>query len=298
MNLRGFLIGSIAIVGLFLSACGADRDGTGSDAPPNGQVQQPDEPPAPDAPYAFGEPDLSVALPPDLLEISGLAPLPDGRLAAIQDEEGILFILNPETGAVEEQEPFGDPADYEGIAWAGDRLFVLRSNGRLYELNGWPEGAMNVTEIRTPLRGRNDTEGLAYDPDANRLLIACKEEGGENLDEDVKAIYEFRLEDRSFNSTPVYQIDTNALEDETAIDSEFKPSAVAIHPQSGEVYVLSATASALVVMSSAGDVQHAWTLPDALFEQAEGLAFLPDGTLFISSEGQDGPGMLYRYDVR
>mgnify|MGYP006183157891 CR=1 FL=1 len=32
-----------------------------------------------------------------------------------------------------------------------------------------------------------------------------------------------------------------------------------------------------------------------MFEQPEGIAFFPDGTLYISSEGGDGPAMLYEF---
>jgi hypothetical protein len=36
-------------------------------------------------------------------------------------------------------------------------------------------------------------------------------------------------------------------------------------------------------------------LPAALYPQPEGIAFLPDGTLFISNEGPSGAATLLRF---
>jgi uncharacterized protein YjiK len=295
MNPRTLVIGSIFALGVLLSACGADQA-----APPAGDATPASNSAAPaanaaGAPYAFGDPDLSVALPEELREISGITTLPDGRLAAVQDEDGIIFLLNPGTGSVELRETFGDPADYEGIAWAGDRLFVLRSNGRLFEIEQWPEGSPRVTETRTPLRGRNDTEGLAYDQRNNRLVIACKEDGGDGLGDDEKAVYAFDLQSRELSEDPVLVLRQDDIESRTPLDREFKPSAVAFHPTTGDLYVLSATARGLVVVGTDGEIKGGWGLERSLYEQPEGLTFLPDGTLFISTEGATGPAMLYRY---
>ena len=302
MNLRSILTGPVLAAGLLVSACGADANNTASrsQSDPTGDQNRPASATvaAADAPYDFQSPDLRVELPGELLEISAITTMSNGKLAAVQDESGIVFVINPENGEVESEVQFGEPADYEGIAWSGDRLWVLRSNGRLFELNGWPGSDPNVHEIRTPLRGKNDTEGLTYDPSGNRLLIACKEEPGGNLDKDKKAIYAFDLATRSFNPDPVYVLDTKQLEESTPIDKKFKPSDVAIHPTTKEIYVLSGTVPGLVILDSSGNLKGAWKLDNGMFEQPEGLTFLPDGTLFISSEGQSGPGMLYRYAAR
>ncbi|HEX7071907.1 MAG TPA: SdiA-regulated domain-containing protein [Rhodothermales bacterium] len=295
MNPRTLVIGSVLAFGVVISACGADQANRSEDQPTT-TTNAPAESSNPaNAPYAFDDPDLSVALPDELREVSGISALPDGRIAAVQDEEGIIFLLNPETGAVELRETFGEPADYEGIAWADDRIFVLRSNGRLFEITQWPEGSPRVMDTRTPLRGKNDTEGLAYDARNGRLLIACKEEPGAGLGEDAKAIYAFDLTSRSLSEEPVFVLRQDQIESQTPLTRKFKPSAVALHPITGDLYVLSSTASGIVVVGADGTLKNGWSLSSSLYEQPEGLTFLPDGTLFISSEGGDGPAMLYRY---
>src|SRR5690606_37212141 len=67
--------------------------------------------------------------------------------------------------------------------------------------------------------------------------------------------------------------------------SGFKPSGLAVHPVTQEIYVLSSVRKAIVVLGADGSVTGAATLPEALLNQPEGLAFLPNGDLVLSSEG-------------
>lgn len=249
-------------------------------------------------PYLFEKPDVSFALPDELMEISGLTVLPNGHLGAVQDEDGILYALNRETGAIEGRYSFGDSGDYEGVEAVGDRVFVLLSNGNLIELTDWSQGTPKTETYKTDLKGKNDTEGLAYDADRERLLIACKEEPGNDLKKDKKAVYAFVLSNYELDPEPVYVIDLDELEKQFDGKGNFKPSSLAVHPSTGDLYVLSSVAKALAVLDGDGSLRHVWPLQESLFEQPEGLAFLPDGTLFISSEGTEGPGMLYRFSYQ
>ena len=250
--------------------------------------------------YDFQNPEVSFALPDELHEISGLTALEDGRLAAIQDEEGILFILNGETGSIEATYPFGDDADYEGVERVDDRIFILRSNGTIFELTNWDDSEIDVRTHETDLKGRNDTEGLGYDAASGRLLIACKEDPGSDLDDDVRAIYAYDFETGDLSSEPWLQIDLGQVEERLGGSGKgnFKPSAVAVHPTSQEVYVLSANDKALAVIDSDSRIVHVTPLDGDIFQQPEGLAFLPDGTLFISSEGGGGSAMLSRFSFQ
>lgn len=294
------------VLAVLLTACASGTDeapsGSSSTAQPLADAAAAPAPQAGaqagEAIYQFDAPDASFALADELREISGLTVLSDGRLAAVQDEEGTVFILNPTTGAVEARTPFGEAGDYEGIELVGDRLFVLVSKGDLYELSGWDGGAPEVRLHETHLRGKNDTEGLGYDAANNRLLIACKEDAGEGLDKDKRAVYAFDLASGRLSDAPVFVLDAKALEDQIQSKGKFRPSGLAVHPATGDVYIVSSVAKAIVVVGGDGQVRRVWDLPEDIFEQPEGLAFLPNGDLFVSSEGADGPGMLYRFTPR
>ncbi len=240
--------------------------------------------------YDLEAPSAVFHLSNDLKEISGITALDDGRLGAVQDEDGVLFILDIRSGTVTDTVPFAREGDYEGIARAGEAVFVLRSNGKLVEIADWQQDDPQTTKHKTGLDDGCDAEGLAYDAAGRRLLIACKVNPNEDMEE-IQAIYAFSLDTHELAGEPEVAIHTPTLDD-------FKPSALAIHPVTGHLFVLSAAGKALIESTEFGTVVHQWELPGALFEQPEGLAFLPNGDLFISSEGNERDAIIARFDAQ
>ena len=273
---------------------------SGSDSPP---VRSPSATTRPDAeapaeplaaalpiPYRLASPDRVVELGDELREVSGLTVLPGGLLGVVQDEAGVLYRIDARTGAVRSREAFQARGDFEGVEAVGRDVWILRSNGDLTRLR--PAGsAVDAVTFETALAARNDAEGLAYDAPGNRLLIACKENPGNGL-RDVRAVYAFDLATNRLGPTPVFTLDRTLLD---AADP-FKPSAIAVRPGSGDVYILSSVRKALVVLAPDGTVRAVVALPRALYAQPEGIAFTADGTLYISNEGPDGPATLLRFD--
>lgn len=247
----------------------------------------------PSAPYDFETPALIHYLVEDLAEISGLTVLDEHHLGAIQDEDGDLFVIAWQTGEVRAVTAFGKSGDYEGVERVDDRVFVLRSNGTLFEVAGWDGEGMEAEQHKTFLKSRNDTEGLALDDQARRLLIVCKEDPGGGLD-GVRAVYAFDLETQELLENPVFTVPLDAFEN----GKDFKPSALAVHPLTGELYMLSSVQKVVVVLGQDGTLRANWPLPEALFPQPEGLAFYPNGDLFIASEGDGGAPVLAMYPYR
>src|SRR5690606_13630350 len=110
----------------------------------------------------------------ELREVSGIALLPDGLMACIQDEDGILFLYDLHKKAIQEKIQFADAGDYEGLAIVGNTAFVVRSDGAIYQVSDFRSGKPEVTLHKSVLAATQNTEGLAYDKANNRLLIACK----------------------------------------------------------------------------------------------------------------------------
>lgn len=273
---------------LTLLTLGACADGSRS-APPPG----PDD----GVPYRLDAPDAVVELPAELQEISGLTVLPSGRLGAVQDETGTVFEVDPATGAIVDRLDFEGAGDFEGVELVpGDAVWALRSDGDLYRIWRDSTGAPAVRKIETALKSRNDTEGLAYDPAGGRLLVACKEwpgedpETGDNYD-DVRTIYAFDLDTETLSERPVVFLPRDTVDG----DVNFRPSALAVHPQTGHLYVLSSVRAAIAVVGADGAVLGVLDFPPGLLPQPEGLAFTADGTLYVASEGGAGPGRLARF---
>jgi uncharacterized protein YjiK len=243
-----------------------------------------------DVPYDLANPSEVFRLEPDLLEISGLSLRADGRLLAINDESGVLFVIDSSRGVSVDRRRFAGAGDFEGVEWVDGITWVLRSDGNLYRI---PDDGGASTEIDTPLRSRCDAEGLGYDRIGRVLLIVCKEDPGEGFS-GARSIYSFDLRTNTLSDTPVLLVERRMVD----AREQFKPAAVAVHPQTRRVYIVSSVRKLLVTLTPAGDLEAMAALDPDLLPQPEGIAFAPDGTLFISSEGVNGRATIARFAPR
>ena len=251
-----------------------------------------------DFPYQLAEPAKSWKLPDALVEISGLSYIDTHRLACVQDEKGIIFIFNLNTGEIEMEIGFGDDGDYEGIEIIENDAWVLKSNGILYKVVDYlKKGDPPVIKYKTALSGKNDTEGLAYDPVNKSLLIACKEnpfvdeKGGKKL----KAIYSFKLETKLLETEPFLLINMDTVRYYNG-DVTFKPSGIAIHPATGNIFILGSAGNLLLVLSGKGEMLAVIHLSPKIFPQPEGICFSPDGNLYIANEGDGLQGSVLKFE--
>jgi uncharacterized protein YjiK len=238
-------------------------------------------------------------VPAALKEISALTYLDSERFACIQDELGKIFIYNTSQKKIEKEIPFGTSGDYEGLAIAGKNAYVLRADGKIFEVKNFNGPSPKTIEHKTSLTEKHDTEGLCYDSKNNRLLIAIK--GKEPSSDDYKGIYSFALNNNTFSNTPVYKID---LKHEVFADVKAKkpqdvmqPAAIAVHPQTGDLYITEAAKPKLLIMDRNGAIKNLTKLKGDEFMQPEGMSFSPEGHLYISNEGgKKEPGNILKVE--
>ena len=291
---------------VFVSFCNPTMDGM---IPPDGDLFT----------YDLESPDDRYKLPKYLEEISGLSYYGKGKIACVQDEKAHIYILNLEKEKIIDKYDFGSDADYEDICVVGSTAYILRNNGHIYRVKNFKKKDRKVKKFPTPLKEKNDTEGMTYDPLYNSLLIACKGSPSiekENPHEGFKAIYRFDLEEGELLRQPHYLIDLRRLDsyiDRSAFtkfsvrvakrlrliesESSFKPSGLAIHPIDGEIYVISSVGKLLIILNRNGKVQNVIELDPKLFRQPEGICFAPNGDMFISNEGQGGKGYILKFKI-
>ncbi len=254
--------------------------------------------------YALSKPDQRIALPGDLREVSDLAWSGPEQLSMVQDERGILFLYDLSKRAVDTKVKFEKRGDFEGVARDGDRTFMVESNGRVHLLDafGDPDGEQHWD---TFLDTDNDVEGACWDATTQRLLLACKADPGSDLDKhEQRAIYAFDPISGVLDPAPVYVVELDDVRDALKARNQgirqlqFAPSALEIHPYTGDLWVLSAHDRLVVVISRNGQVLDATLLAPELYVQPEGLTFDPNGRLFISSEGGDHKGYLLSFTPR
>ena len=263
--------------------------------------------------YSFQLADARVKLKGELEEISGITLFDETHLAAIQDEKGKIYVIEMDSGKIVDEDRFDDDGDYEDIVLIEDTFYILRSDGDVFEAKGWPTKRKDTIKHETILESKHDTEGLAYDAANNRLLIACKEYAGDGID-GKKAIYAFDLATNKVDPNPAFLIDLHSIAEKqpdhplnrfirrftapVADLSGFKPSAIGIHPKTQHIFVLSSVRKLLIAMNGEGTIEAIWQLPEDLFPQPEGIAFLPDGDLFISNEGRGGKANVLRFNYK
>ncbi|MCG8580493.1 MAG: SdiA-regulated domain-containing protein, partial [Bacteroidales bacterium] len=160
--------------------------------------------------YNFANPDNKWELNSSLQEISGLDYSSAKEIIiAINDEKGNIYKVEEENGGGKKLYEFHKNGDYEGIAKVGKHIYVLKSNGKLFRYNASKD---KTKEFETPLKSKNDAEGLCYDKTSHSLLIACK---GLPLNEkrSRKAVYKYSIEKEKLKKEPVVEIDIDDLKD-------------------------------------------------------------------------------------
>lgn len=251
-------------------------------------------------PYNFEKLEWQVELGMQLREISGLTSLNLDQVMAIQDERGVLYSVDLNTGNVVSERQFDKNRDYEDLCLVGDHIFVLERDGDLYQTHL----ATNDTTIKfeTAFSYRNDTESLCYYSKQNQLLIAPKEGApdGASLPKNVVGVYGFDMVSKTLDLNPVVTVAEKEVGRIVGTKGgkayKFKPSAVAIHPRSGLMYILASVGKILLVVDpNSNQLMHIQLLNELDFPQPEGMTFDANNNLLISSEGTNGrPGTITR----
>jgi uncharacterized protein YjiK len=235
-------------------------------------------------------------LPETLREISGLALTADGRLLTVGDERGKVFEVDYRRGVMIKEFTLGHPAlheDFESIAVAGDKVFLLASNGVLYEV---PEGADGATVAYTRhdagLARQCEFEGVAFDPAIHSLLLACKTVHDKAL-RDSLVIYRWTLPPGSNPTLSHLAVSLKRVIGSNGWDG-LHPSDLTIDPFNGNYVLVAAREQALIEITPAGDVVFARPLP-GVHDQGEGVAITKDSILIISDERVTGPAVITLY---
>ncbi len=268
-------------------------------------------------PYQTDMPDDVFVMPKKLKEISGLGFSSDyKKLVAVQDEQGILFFLDKNTGKIVNEVEFWDAGDYEGVEIVGNEAFVVKSTGTIYRIK---LERKEVEKYNFFLDQENDVEGLAYDKANNRLLLACKAKAGQGETlKTKKGIYSFDLKQLQLKTEPAFTVSQQdvlqylstsdylkdkdkLLEhfDENADEFSFAPSSLAIHPLSGQIYILSSVGKLLMIIDMNSAIVHIEKLKKKIHAQPEGICFDQDGTMYIANEAKDDePGKILVFKMK
>ncbi len=238
------------------------------------------------------------------MEVSGNTWIDKNHLILIEDLNPNLYYVkfDDKTAMLEKTVPFAetekDKVDIEDVTIVDNVVYALWSHGALYKINNW-QNKPEVEKIKTGLSKDNNTEGLCFDPVTKFLLIACKDNPGTGVDSE-KAVYSFDIEKSQLNEKPFMVIHPNDFKSITGGALSFNPSAIAVHPITHDIYMLTTRDNkGMAVFTHEGVLKSYQSIDKELMEQPEGICFNPQGKLIISSEGKKGsPGNLFEFDPK
>ncbi|MCZ4407284.1 SdiA-regulated domain-containing protein [Cryomorphaceae bacterium 1068] len=246
-------------------------------------------------PYRFAKPEYTFELDKDLREISGLAWWNEDTLVSIEDESATIYFLSAKDGSIIKKTDFGDKGDYEGIAVVEREIYVLRSDGDLFKVKHPLREKTKADKNETDLSQKDDAEGLCFETKSKSFLIAAKEEGETKGN---RVIYQMGIGEKDIDKKPYLLIDEEALlkalhtKYGNRFGSSFKPSGIAFHPLTDDLYIVSAANHLLAAFDDNKELIDVVKLPKTYAKQVEGICFAPDGRLFISTEGGDEKGNI------
>ena len=255
--------------------------------------------------YNLSSPDKIYKLPYILKEISGITELDDNSIACIQDEDGILFIYDLIEGQISKQSVFYGKSDFEGIARADRTIYVIRSDGMLFEIDNYETKDLTPSYLPTGIKDA-DIEGLCFDKKDNRLLIAPKNitvKGA--INKDKRFIYAFDLKAKRLIEQPAFifdladikkfarenkvkvKMEKSSKKDKKVPVIEFRTSAIGINPVTKRLFVISGVEKLLFVFDMSGKIEYIGKLDSDIYNQPEGITFLMNGDMLISNENKN-----------
>ena len=262
--------------------------------------------------YNLRSPDKTLILPEILKEVSGVTYIDESTIACIQDENGILFIYDIANGRIKGQYNFNIDGDYEGITLVDRTMYILRSDGVLFEIADYKAKDFSLKTYVTGIPANNN-EGLCYDKDNKRLLIASKSKIGKGPEfKDKRFIYAFDLNKKKLAQEPVFSFDVQVIKEfaqekklnlpeksrksGTVPVLKFFPSAICIHPVTKNLFLLSAADHMLFIFKPDGTLEHIEVLDHKIFNKSEGITFFSNGDMLITNEGQNEKPTLLRFN--
>ncbi len=269
-----------------------------------------------DFPYNLLREDDILVLADELNKIGGLSLSSDKQnLVAVNGKDGFVFHLDKETGAILKKVNLKKRGDFESVEAVGNGIYLAKKNGTLIRASDLDAEKPTIKTYNTNLSAKNQVEGLTYDPVNNELLLACKGKAG-NADylKDSRAVYIFQLEKKELFREPMYLITGDAIADyleeqklsnrlvgivtENYPAEAYSPTCIAVHPHSGDIYLLSAAGKLLIVLNRDSEIRHMEILDSFMFSQPNGMCFDEEGTLFISNHNNSEKGKIYRFFKR
>ncbi len=245
----------------------------------------------------YSKPVAVWIMPPELREISGLALTADGRVLAHDDEAAKIYVIDAKRGIMLKQFTLGTGirGDFESITEAGSDIYMLASNGVLYQFQEGADGAGVPYSANDLKLGKEcEFESMVYQADSNWLVMPCKNAHDKTLEHNL-VIYRWKIGGTATDRLSMVSVPFAQLVGNNKWKS-LHPSDITIDPSTGNFVMIASHENALIEMTKNFHLIQAEPLPSG-HSQPEGVAITVDSILMISDEATRKPAdiSLYRW---
>ena len=237
-------------------------------------------------------------MPPELREISGLALTTRGTVLTHDDNLGRVYEIDPKTGILLKGFSLagGVRGDFEAITIAGNDIYLLRSDGKIYKFKEGADAAqVPYSMYDTGLGKECEFESMAYEADSSRLLLVCKRFLQKQAPKEL-LIYRLPLPLGDRSAITAMQV---AMKDVVGSNNwkNFHPSDINIDPITKNYVIVASREKGLVVITPDCEVVRSEPIPGE-HRQPEGVAITPDSILLVSDEANVKPPAITLYRWR
>lgn len=226
-----------------------------------------------------------IKLPNALDEISGIDYYSkDSSLFAIVDEDGLFYKIPLTPTSKIKSWRFDKKHDFEDVVRHDSLFYVLISNGDIETIRFTNNDSIYTSMTKFPGGDKkiNEFETLFYDDKSGKVVIVCKK--CEDDDKKTISAWDYDIGRKEYTKS-TFSIDMVTVEGSLGEDkSRLKPSAAAVNPITGDIYILASVNHLLVITDRGGKIKQFFQLDPELYKQAEGITFTPKGDMIISNE--------------
>ncbi len=238
-------------------------------------------------------------LPTGLVPFSEITSLDSLHLMAMQgDGFNGLVRLNPDSNSFSIVSPLRSRHHLSAFVQVDTTLYLFDDHMDVYT-SKFPYDSSSTRKISQE-RPNWTSSSACFHQSTHRIYFNPEVEHPET--NRLRAVYTFNLNKNRFVSKPLFSYDVDAIEHfasengirihanrVTELHDTIKgltiiPSAIAVHPKTNEVYILSAIDHSLVVFNQFGVITNYSELDSGLFPNPTGLTFAQNGDLLISNE--------------
>jgi len=257
--------------------------------------------------FDLQHPNSVRTLPMGVQPFSDVTFLDSTHLIGLNQESGSLFVYDMVENSVSPFLPCDFGSKICNISSIDSTLLLVDDEKHIHFLRA-PYDAASLTTLGLE-NEQFEAAGVCFHQESHRLfLMSSNEERTEGYSS--SSVYAYNLNQQKLNAQPLFYISGEDIEafaienkliaphsdlsiiDDTLESMNFTPSAIAVHPKTNEIYVLSRADHSLVVFNQFGEIVNFTSLDKTTFSDPSAMTFKKNGDLVITDGNLMNPTVI------